>query len=84
MKKRLNIGPHNIPEINFLCLKSDEVSRLSILTLIYRAIPPQGDSPSTFVSDCIKTARKALETHQACMTSMKESPETLKCSYMHW
>ncbi|XHF99239.1 hypothetical protein AWENTII_002745 [Aspergillus wentii] len=67
-----------------LYIKSDEVSRLSVLTLIYRAIPPPADSPSTFITDCVETAREALECHQVCLTILKESNEVVKCSYMHW
>lgn len=67
-----------------LYIKSDEVSRLSVLTLIYRAIPPPADSPSTFITDCVETAREALECHHVCLTILKESNEVVKCSYMHW
>ncbi|ODM20934.1 hypothetical protein SI65_03987 [Aspergillus cristatus] len=65
-------------------LSSDRVSRFSVLTLIYRAIPPPPDSPSAFTPHCIETARAALQAHQDCMISIKESNEILKCSYMHW
>lgn len=68
---------------NFLVL-SDSISRFSVLALIYRAIPPPPDSSSTFIPDCIETARAALEMHLDCMTMLKESSEVLKCSYMHW
>lgn len=69
--------------IEMLYLKSDEVSRLSVMTLIYRAIPPPPNSPSTFIADCVDTARATLELNQECMASMTEN-EALKCSYMHW
>ena len=65
-------------------IKSDKVSRYSVLTLIYRAIPPPPGSSSAFIPDCIDSARAALEAHQVCMTKLKESNEVLKCSYMHW
>ena len=65
-------------------IKSDKVSRYSVLTLIYRAIPPPPGSSSAFIPDCIESARAALEAHQVCMNTLKESNEVLKCSYMHW
>ncbi|GMG29669.1 unnamed protein product [Aspergillus oryzae] len=66
--------------------KSDQVCRLSVLTLIYRAIPAAVDSRSTFVDDCIETARVTLELHQSCMTMMEEGNRSneVKCSYLHW
>ncbi|BDD58791.1 hypothetical protein MAP00_004041 [Monascus purpureus] len=82
--ERLSINPKDISDLDSLYLRFDRVSRLSVLTLIYRAIPPQGDAHFTFTMDCIKTARNALEAHLTCMTSLKESDESLKCSYMHW
>ncbi|KAF7589690.1 hypothetical protein BBP40_003937 [Aspergillus hancockii] len=65
-------------------IKSDEVCRLSVLTLIYRAIPPPADSPSTFIAECIEVARAALHSHQECMATLKESSDTMISSYLHW
>ncbi|KAF7594035.1 hypothetical protein BBP40_010313 [Aspergillus hancockii] len=67
-------------------LRSDEVCRLSVLTLIYRAIPVPPNSPSTFIGECIETARAALELHQNCMTKMEEdnTGSEVMCSYLHW
>ena len=78
------IGELNISEVDFIYLRSDGVSRLAILTLIYRAIPAEPGTPSTFVPECTETARAALELHQACVGSLKEASETLRTSYMHW
>lgn len=84
-EQRLNMEFHKLSDIEILYLKSDEVSRLSVLTLIYRAIPsPPTENRSTFIPDCVQTARAALESHQDCMITLKESNEALKCSYMHW
>lgn len=83
-KQRILSENHNLTAMeNFLVL-SDSISRFSVLALIYRAIPPPPDSSSTFIPDCIETARAALEMHLDCMTMLKESSEVLKCSYMHW
>lgn len=65
-------------------IKGDEVTRQSIMTLIYRAIPPPVGSQGTFIHECIETARAALEYHQNCMNMLKESTENIKCSYLHW
>ncbi|KAJ5672818.1 transcriptional regulator family: Fungal Specific TF [Penicillium longicatenatum] len=53
-------------EVDILYLQCDKVSRLAMLTLIYRAIPaPAGTgSSSTFIPECVETARAALEHHQ--------------------
>ncbi|RLL94196.1 hypothetical protein CFD26_102964 [Aspergillus turcosus] len=82
--KKLERSSHPVPDIEGFLIKSDEVSRLSILTLIYRAIPAPGDSTTTFIPECIETARAALESHQVCMAGLRESNEAMKCSYLHW
>ncbi|GLA04363.1 hypothetical protein AnigIFM60653_004412 [Aspergillus niger] len=63
--------------------RSDKVARLSVLTLIYRAIPPPG-TQGTFIHECIETARSALEVHQGCMAEVKEMTEHIKAAYFHW
>ncbi|PYI07950.1 fungal-specific transcription factor domain protein [Aspergillus sclerotiicarbonarius CBS 121057] len=63
--------------------RSDKVARLSVLTLIYRAIPAQGVQ-GTFIYECIETARSALEEHHKCMTDVKEMNEHIKAAYFHW
>ncbi|KAF3396369.1 hypothetical protein F1880_007052 [Penicillium rolfsii] len=81
---RILNGNWDISEVDYIYLRSDGVSRLAILTLIYRAIPAEPGSSSTFIPECIETARAALELHQICIGSLKEASENLKCSYMHW
>ncbi|PYH45753.1 putative C6 transcription factor [Aspergillus saccharolyticus JOP 1030-1] len=63
---------------------SDKIARKSVLTLIYRAIPPSPDSQSTFVSECIATAREAIELLKETMIEVKELTENIKASYLHW
>lgn len=76
----------NINEVDLVYLRSDKVSRLAILTLIYRAIPASAtpETSSTFIPECIETARAALEHHQVSVTALKETSEIIRCSYMHW
>ena len=42
---------------------TDDVLRLSMITLVYRAMPP--DSSSTLHNECILSARAALQHHMA-------------------
>ncbi|KAJ5518090.1 hypothetical protein N7453_000512, partial [Penicillium expansum] len=64
---------------------SDEVLRLSMLTLIYRAMPPDSSSRTTFGPECITSARCALESHQMIVRAfgMQESPLLLS-AYVNW
>ncbi|CAI7626085.1 unnamed protein product [Penicillium glandicola] len=75
-----------LPEIDLMYLATDKVSRLSIMTLIYRAIPAStGSGPvATFIPECIETAREALEIHRQCVAALNETDDFLKISYMHW
>lgn len=82
-----------------MVMKSDQVSFLSSLTLVYRAIPAVAVShgggggggggpgfhhgPSTFTSECIETARLAMQTHEECMKLMG-SNLWVAASYIHW
>ncbi|KAJ5176882.1 uncharacterized protein N7482_002759 [Penicillium canariense] len=81
---RIIVSDPNLSEVDMIFLRSDGVSRLAILTLIYRAIPAEPGASSTFIPECIETARAALELHQACVAGLKEATEALRCSYMHW
>ncbi|KAH1304307.1 hypothetical protein KXX11_001148 [Aspergillus fumigatus] len=73
--KELERSSRPLSEAEDFLIKSDEVSR---------AVPASGTSTTTFVPECIETARAALESHQACMTRLRESTEAMKCSYLHW
>lgn len=65
-------------------LRGDELSFHSTLTLIYRAIPAPPGSPSRFTSDCIATARLAMQLHEECMQQIAEEGKHLKAVYVHW
>ncbi|KAJ4401589.1 hypothetical protein N0V82_010858, partial [Gnomoniopsis sp. IMI 355080] len=57
--------------VNEMVMKSDQVSFLSSLTLVYRALPPGGAGEGgTFTAECIETARMAMQTHEECMRLM--------------
>lgn len=66
-----------------MVMKSDAVSFLSSLTLVYRAIPSMGGYPGTFTPECIDTARLAMQTHEECMKLMG-SNLWVAASYIHW
>ncbi|KAL4867487.1 hypothetical protein BDV12DRAFT_119962 [Aspergillus spectabilis] len=75
---------NNLPAIEALYIRCDEVCRFSVLTLIYRAIPPQLNTPGTFIEECIEAARNALQAHKSCMLLIKEATSATKLSYLHW
>ncbi|KAH7142024.1 fungal-specific transcription factor domain-containing protein [Dactylonectria macrodidyma] len=63
---------------------SNDVLRLSLLTLAYRAAPRPTGSITTFSFDCIKAARATLERHQDCVVIMRKSAEAYLPTYDHW
>lgn len=69
--------------VSEMVMKSDQVSFLSSLTLVYRATPPAFAGASTFTSECIETARLAMQTHEECMKLMG-SNLWVAASYIHW
>ncbi|KAK7432494.1 hypothetical protein QQZ08_001059 [Neonectria magnoliae] len=74
------IGGSMVQFISF----SDDVLRLSLLTLAYRASPPQEGSRSTFVPKCIEAARATLQRHQECMNCLIATNAHYFPSYVHW
>ncbi|CAG8893549.1 unnamed protein product [Penicillium egyptiacum] len=75
---------HEKQQIQFIAA-SDEVLRLSILTLIYRAMPPDPGSRTTFGPECITSARCALEAHQAIVRGFEMHESSLLLSvYVNW
>ncbi|KAF6834065.1 fungal specific transcription factor domain-containing protein [Colletotrichum plurivorum] len=63
---------------------SDEVLRLSLLTIIYRAVPSPPGSQTTFSTECIDAARATLQRHQDCMEIMAKDGYYLFPMYMNW
>ncbi|KAM5356766.1 hypothetical protein ACJ41O_003412 [Fusarium nematophilum] len=63
---------------------SDDVLRLSLLTLVHRASPIPLGSQSAFVPDCIEAARATLQRHQAFLATFEDLTSTYFATYMHW
>lgn len=71
-------------ELTKFFIISDHVLRLSIITLIHRAVPNPPGSPTTFTVECIQAARETLAQHQECMVVVERSSVALFSSYMSW
>lgn len=63
---------------------SDDILRLSLLTLVLRAAPPAVGAPTTFVASCTEAARATLHRHQDCLAIIGRSSEDLLPTYLHW
>ncbi|KAF5010763.1 hypothetical protein FDECE_3093 [Fusarium decemcellulare] len=63
---------------------SDDVLRLSLLTLIYRASPLPPNSRATFIPECVEAARATLRRHQDCMDLLGQGNSFYFPSYVHW
>lgn len=63
---------------------SDNVLRLSLLTLVHRAAPRLPGSATTFNSDCIAAARTTLQKHEECIALIQRSATPYLATYMHW
>lgn len=63
---------------------SDDILRLSLLTLVHRAAPKQPGTPTTFSGSCTDAARATLRKHQDCMAIIERSSEYLLPIYVHW
>lgn len=69
--------------IEYMAL-SDDVLRLSLLTLVYRASPTSPGSPSVFIPDCLEAARAALQRHQDFVNTFADVSSNYFTSYIHW
>ncbi|PLB51397.1 hypothetical protein P170DRAFT_400256 [Aspergillus steynii IBT 23096] len=49
------------------------INELSLLTLLYRGIPPDKSSDIAFCNECVDTARAALEEHQRSISIITSS-----------
>ncbi|KAI6089712.1 hypothetical protein F4821DRAFT_275751 [Hypoxylon rubiginosum] len=83
-RKRLesegSVGTDGSDAISAMLLKSDEVSILSTLTLVYRAVPPGAmaapPGPSSmFCVECIDCARDVVQLHLECTELFRDKPE---------
>jgi hypothetical protein len=65
---------------------STNVVYFSVLTIVYQAIPATASSfgiSSVFYSECLISARKALECHRSAISKFKEDYAYWR-SYIHW
>jgi hypothetical protein len=60
-------------EYHEIARRSDSIIGLSMLTLVYRSIPPEKPSTSVFCQDCIDAARDALQEHGQCVTVIEQT-----------
>ncbi|OBT60808.1 hypothetical protein VE03_09795 [Pseudogymnoascus sp. 23342-1-I1] len=75
---------HLYPEDFQMALDSLEIVCYSVLTIIYRAIPPSpNDGTQIFYTECVVSARKALELHQVAATRFRASDKIWN-GYIHW
>lgn len=69
--------------MNFFAI-SDDVMRLSLLTLVYRGAPQVAGAYTTFNQICVDTARAALDRHQDCIAFIRKTDNALFLVYIHW
>ncbi|KAM0283372.1 hypothetical protein ACHAQH_002495 [Verticillium albo-atrum] len=72
----LSGGQSPLSELNW---RADRIAYLSMLTLVYRSLPPTEPFDSSFAADCISTARLALEEHEQCLKALTQT-QTVKTS----
>ncbi|KAH2457207.1 hypothetical protein KXW63_002871 [Aspergillus fumigatus] len=80
---RSTTDSHGREQLRFI-FASDEIMRLSMLTLVHRAVPVQPDSMTTFNKDCISSARAALEAHREFVTELGDRGSPLLSVYINW
>ncbi|KAL4948436.1 hypothetical protein BDW69DRAFT_176437 [Aspergillus filifer] len=66
--------------------RADRIRSLSMLTLIYRSIPPQKPSTSAFCQECIDAARATLQEQDRCVAAITRAQErtVLLEAYINW
>ncbi|KAI0882423.1 uncharacterized protein GGS22DRAFT_43903 [Annulohypoxylon maeteangense] len=84
-KKWIQISKDNAGQdlVNFFAT-SDDILRLSLLTLVYRAAPQQAGALTTFSPNCVAAARATLDRHQDCQAIMERSSKDFLPTYVHW
>ncbi|KAJ5155562.1 hypothetical protein N7492_008365 [Penicillium capsulatum] len=70
-------------ETAIFCSMSDDVLRLSMLTLIHRAMP-RNDLKASFSQECITSARYALERHEVLVRDLGLKDSVLLATYINW
>ncbi|KAF9888537.1 hypothetical protein FE257_008644 [Aspergillus nanangensis] len=74
---------HDKEQLQFI-FASDEIMRLSMVTLVHRVVPVQPDSITTFNKDCVSSARAALECHRDFVTGLAARNLPLVSAYITW
>ncbi|XEU96048.1 hypothetical protein FSHL1_001333 [Fusarium sambucinum] len=69
--------------VEYLTL-SDDVSRASLLTLVYRASCSSGDPPSTLSPLCVEAARMAMQRHHDFLATFRDIKPQYLSTYVHW
>lgn len=64
--------------------RSEKISGLAMLTLIYRAVPPDTGTGSVLSAQCISAALDALEEHQQCVRILERADGNMLDFYLHW
>lgn len=72
--------------IHSILQRLEIVHNMSLLTLIYRAMPAENPSEMVFSQECTAAARVALETQKACASSLVDqslSPDVVE-TFISW
>lgn len=80
--------PHDdkVDPMQVIYQRCDLVCQLSCLALTLRAVPAAFDSLDGVTEECVAAARSALDTHQDCMTELRERREDRSqvTKYINW
>ncbi|KAL4919834.1 hypothetical protein BDW62DRAFT_199554 [Aspergillus aurantiobrunneus] len=79
-----SVAPGETQDLLRSMAMSDEVLQLSMLTLIYRAMPLRIGASSTFNDECLYTARAALECHQYFILEFGTANTILLSGHVTW
>ncbi|PLB53981.1 hypothetical protein P170DRAFT_451884 [Aspergillus steynii IBT 23096] len=80
---RSTTDSHSKEHLRFISA-SDDITRLTMLTLVHRAMPVGRDSVTTFNRDCVSSARAALERHRAFITELGIAGSPHVSTYINW
>lgn len=77
-------GNNLFPEAYEMNLDSMNVVAWGVLSIIYRAVPPSvSDISPTFNTDCITSARKALDLHRTAASRFHDN-NAIWQGYVNW
>jgi hypothetical protein len=78
------ITDSSIKEQLRLLFASDKVFRLSLLTLIYQAMPTQSEPSRSFSEECVSSAREALDCHRQSARELGQEGLSVMSAYINW